>query len=64
MDEQTLAHHDKFVVDASPTGSKEGLRLARDEMILYERLVVTGRLLEQERIHDGYSGTCLRRLIV
>jgi hypothetical protein len=55
MDEHTLAAHDGFVVKASRTRSKELLRLKTDEAALYDRLVSTETLLEQERIHGEFS---------
>ena len=55
MDEQTLTAHPTFAVKAAQTRSKASLRLSPDELALYEKLVSTGTLLEQERIHSEFS---------
>lgn len=55
MDEHTLAAHGAFAVRAARTRSKESLRLTPDELALYEKLVSTDTLLEQERIHGEFS---------
>lgn len=55
MDENTYSTHSIFAVSASPTRATERLNLNPAERALYETLVENGKLLEQERIHCGYS---------
>jgi hypothetical protein len=62
MDESTLADHAGFAVKAAATHSKEKLELTSTEQILYDQLVKTDTLLEQERIPDAYSRRHLSRL--
>jgi hypothetical protein len=55
MDECTLSDHNVFAVEAAATRAKGRLELTPVEQLLYDRLVETGKLLEQERIPDSYS---------
>ena len=64
MDESTYSTHSIFAVSASPTRATERLNLNPAELALYETLVENGKLLEQERIHCGYSTPRLTAALV
>jgi hypothetical protein len=64
MDESTYSTHSVFAVSASPTRATERLNLNPAELALYETLVEKGKLLEQERIHCGYSTPRLTAALV
>ncbi|HWE94076.1 MAG TPA: DUF3322 domain-containing protein [Tepidisphaeraceae bacterium] len=55
MDEGTFADHASYAVKASGTRTKERLELTSIEQVLYNQLVKTDALLEQERVPDAYS---------
>jgi hypothetical protein len=64
MDENTYSAHSAFVVSASPTRATERLNLNSAELALYNTLVERGKLLEQERIHCGFSKQWLTAALV
>jgi len=63
MDADAFCEHSGFAVSAAKAHSKEKLELTADEQTQYAYLVAKGRLLEQERIPNVYSGPRLLQAI-
>ena len=56
MNRDTFGEYSSFAVDAAETRSKSKLELTDEERAQYESLAEMGKLLEQERIPNVYSG--------
>lgn len=63
MDKETFSKHSSFAVDAAETRSKATLELTDEEQTQYKSLAEKGKLLEQERIPNVYSGPRLLQAI-
>lgn len=63
MDMDTFREHSSFAVDAAGSRSKVKLELTDEEQTQYEALAEKGKLLEQERIPNVYSGPRLLQAV-